>query len=80
MALAGEINKDGEQCPDCNVTLDLQVLQSGAGYYIGTFCNCGPYSRESDYFRNYSDTEAELRIWQEDNVRPHGRDTGYHDE
>ena len=38
-------------CPDCGVKLNLEVLQSAAGCYIGTRCDCGPYSRESGYFK-----------------------------
>jgi len=35
----------------CNVTLPLQVLRSQAGFYIGTFDEDGPCSRESvEYF------------------------------
>lgn len=31
--------------------LEVPVLKSGAGYYLGTWGNkCGPYSRESIYF------------------------------
>lgn len=37
-------------CPDCKVTLKMNIYWSPAGYYIGTFCNCGPYSRESSYY------------------------------
>ena len=37
-------------CPECNTKLENRVLESGAGYYIGTWCNCGPYSRESGYY------------------------------
>ena len=37
-------------CPDCGVTPELEVLKSAAGYYIGTQCDCGPYSRESLYY------------------------------
>ena len=29
----------------------LDVYLSGAGYYIGTYCRCGPYTRESGYYR-----------------------------
>lgn len=51
----------------------LKVLRSAAGYYIGRLCietdeenNCfmfgheEPYSRESDYFRTFSDAENAL--------------------
>jgi hypothetical protein len=42
------------KCPDCGTdcgTTAFKVCHSNAGYYIGTMCECGPYSRESDYFR-----------------------------
>jgi len=28
----------------------LDAYESHAGFYIGTFCGCGPYSRESGYY------------------------------
>jgi hypothetical protein len=52
MALPGETIRSGADptCEDCGVTVTLQVCSSNAGYYLGTWCNCGPYSRESDYY------------------------------
>ena len=52
----------------CGVRLPLQVLQSQAGYYIGTFDpeGCGPVSREScEYWRKESDAQLALsqRTW-----------------
>jgi len=38
------------KCNDCGVETILQVCKSGAGYYLGTYCNCGPYSRETGYY------------------------------
>ena len=38
-------------CPDCKVKLMPKVLHSASGWYIGTWCNCGPYSRESGYYK-----------------------------
>jgi hypothetical protein len=40
--------------PYCDVCglLRFRVLRSAAGYYIGTQCGCGPYSRESGYYSN----------------------------
>ena len=32
-----------------------------AGYYIGTWCGCGPYSRESGYYRTREDAERAFR-------------------
>lgn len=44
--------------------LELQVLQSGAGFYIGTLCPwCGPYSRESGYYATYEEATAALYAW-----------------
>jgi len=37
-------------CSECKKELKLEVLMSNAGYYIGTQCCCGPYSRESHYY------------------------------
>lgn len=49
-----------KRCEDCGVALRLEVLQSEAGYYLGTECGCGPYSRETDYFKSRADAEKEL--------------------
>ena len=38
----------------------LDVYLSGAGYYIGTYCACGPYSRESGYYRTRELAQADL--------------------
>ena len=48
------------QCDDCGVKLIPKVLHSAAGYYIGTFCNCGPYSRESGYYKTQQDAAKAL--------------------
>lgn len=37
-------------CEDCGKKLKLQVCHSNAGYYIGAWCYCGSYSRESGYY------------------------------
>lgn len=47
-------------CPECGITPKLQVLSSAAGYYIGTWCDCGPYSRESDYYRTRQAAQSAL--------------------
>ena len=47
-------------CPDCGIRLSLEVLQSAAGFYIGTRCDCGPYSRESGYFKSRTLASAAL--------------------
>jgi hypothetical protein len=50
--LPGETINSGasDVCPDCKQKLIVKVCQSGGGYYLGTWCCCGPYSRESEYF------------------------------
>ena len=50
--LKGETISTGalKTCPECGVTPKLEVLHSAVGYYIGTQCKCGPYSRESLYY------------------------------
>jgi hypothetical protein len=48
---------------ECGTTLALQVLSSAAGYYLGFFCPyCGPYSRESGYFRSREEAETALDL------------------
>jgi hypothetical protein len=38
------------RCGDCGAMPALRVHRSGAGFYIGSWCRCGPCSRESgDY-------------------------------
>ena len=48
-------------CRDCGVTPKLGVYQSPAGYYIGTFCDCGPYSRESEYYKTREAAEKAMK-------------------
>lgn len=62
LMLEGETIATGapRKCPDCEVRLKLKILHSNAGYYIGTLCDCGPYSRESGYFRSYKAAREEL--------------------
>lgn len=49
-------------CEECNVELltCLGVQRSDAGYYVGITCECGPYSRESGYYRTSAEAEAAL--------------------
>jgi len=54
------------KCGDCGHALKLEVIHSNAGcyigteYYIGTECYCGPYSRESGYYRTHKQAERAL--------------------
>jgi predicted RNA-binding Zn-ribbon protein involved in translation (DUF1610 family) len=62
MALPGEcVNATQTVCYECQAVLDIEVLSSAAGYYIGFLCpNCGPYSRESGYYRSREDAQRAL--------------------
>lgn len=62
MALPGETIALGapSTCPTCGVQLKLKVLRSGGGYYIGTTCYCGPYSRESGYYGSREEAQDDL--------------------
>ena len=48
-------------CGDCGKEMRIEVLRSAAGYYIGTFCHCGPYSRESGYYGTKPEAEKALQ-------------------
>jgi hypothetical protein len=63
--LQGETILSGapDTCSDCEIELKLEVCRSGAGYYLGTWCNCGPYSRESGYFGTEEEAEKALKDW-----------------
>jgi len=39
-----------QTCQDCGIQVHLDVYLSQSGWYVGTVCKCGPYSRESGYF------------------------------
>jgi hypothetical protein len=60
--LPGETIHSGasNKCPDCKQILKLKVLYSPAGYYIGTECCCGPYSRESHYYKSRENAQHDL--------------------
>lgn len=62
MTLPGETLATGAAatCSDCHVEVRLGVYKSAAGYYIGTWCDCGPYTRESGYYRFEVDAKAAL--------------------
>jgi len=62
MTLPGEcVNATQTVCYECQAVLDIEVLRSAAGYYIGFFCpDCGPYSRESGYYPTYEKAKRAL--------------------
>ena len=63
MTIPGETIATGAPttCPDCGETPELSVHRSNAGYYIGTYCNCGPYSRESGYYKTFKEASDALK-------------------
>ena len=50
-------------CDECQVDAltKLGVYRSGAGYYVGTCCECGPFSRESGYYATHAAADVALR-------------------
>ena len=48
-------------CSDCGVKVIPKVMSSPAGYYVGTSCKCGPYSRESGYYETEGQALAALQ-------------------
>jgi hypothetical protein len=59
MTLPGEcVNDTTTICHECGAELNIDIQKSAAGFYVGFWCpECGPYSRESGYYRNYEDAE-----------------------
>ena len=62
MTLPGEcVGEPTKICHECSTELAIDIQKSAAGYYVGFFCpTCGPYSRESGYYRSYEEAEAAL--------------------
>lgn len=60
-----------EVCSECRMRVEPDVYLSGAGFYIGTRCLCGPYTRESGYYR--SEVEAQNALEQ----KSYSRTSGY---
>lgn len=56
--LASQCLSDHKKCEDCKKELIPHVMRSAAGYYIGTSCDCGPYSRESGYYKSALDAQT----------------------
>ena len=53
--IPGETIRSGAShvCKTCDVRLKLGVYRSAYGFFVGTHCNCGPYSRESHYYTSF---------------------------
>ena len=62
MVLQGETIATGaaSTCPDCDTKLELKVFYT-CMYYVGTWCKCGPYSRETCYFETLAEAEEALK-------------------
>ena len=63
MTMHGETIATGAEprCEDCGRMPHLDVYRSGAGFYVGTYCGCGPYSRESGYYPTREDAHQALQ-------------------
>lgn len=62
MALPGELcGTQGTICSLCGEEVELDILSSPAGFYLGYWC-CGPISRETRYMPDWSTAETELGI------------------
>jgi len=63
MTLPGETIAAGAspRCEDCGTMPKLDVYRSAAGFYVGTYCHCGPYTRESGYYPSRELAEAALQ-------------------
>jgi hypothetical protein len=57
------------RCTDCPAELPVQVCESGAGYYIGRWCDtCGPFERLSQrYWPSQQEAQAALDsgLWED---------------
>lgn len=62
MTFAGETLANGAPgtCVKCGVDAfsRLAVHDNPAGYFIGAYCECGPYSRESIFFPDWDIADA----------------------
>ena len=47
------------KCYDCFEWPKVEVMKT-RGYYVGTVCACGPYSRETEYFKTREEAWAVL--------------------
>lgn len=79
MVMPGETVASGAstKCPDCGDPLLMGALESGAGWFVGYYCNkwqcdCHPFSRESGYYPTKEACEAAIASGD------FGRDQGYH--
>ena len=62
MALPNETIHLGasKRCSTCKTYAELQIMRSPAGFYLGSMCNCGPYSRESHYYNSKDQLQHDI--------------------
>jgi hypothetical protein len=60
------------KCPDCGISITLTVCHSQAGYYVGAWCKCGPYCRETGYYPTHEKAKAVLDDLQPEDLRKGG--------
>lgn len=48
------------RCEDCGTMPRIDVYRSAVGFYVGTYCACGPYSRGSGYYRTRAEAQTAL--------------------
>lgn len=49
-------------CDLCNSGVNVEVCQGMSGWYIGTDCSCGPFSRETEYFASEEEARKALPV------------------
>lgn len=54
------IRRRVKTCRECGTTFTPEVLSSSGGFYVGTRCKCGPFSRESEYYETPVQAQEEL--------------------
>lgn len=47
-------------CDGCDTVLEPVVILTSGGYSVRTECECGPYSRETEYFKTRAEAEKAL--------------------
>jgi hypothetical protein len=47
-------------CATCQTRPEPSVYRSGAGFYVGRWCRCGPFSRDSNYYETREQAEKAL--------------------
>jgi hypothetical protein len=58
--MKAEREKVGSRCVICDVKLVPRIMSAYSGFYVGTSCKCGPFSRESSYYSFRSEAQAVL--------------------